>query len=164
MEKNVGRLDAMIRMTGGLLGLAYGIGKMGRKPYRTPWLLMGFSALLIAEGMTRFCPMYRALGINTGSVKKREQLLDKLGKMGINAVMKKVTGKDNQKAESAPSMQEEPASGHSARAEKTDSHGLASEDRQIESAVREFVTANADEAKDTVDASKSNEHLSPLYS
>jgi hypothetical protein len=65
MRKNVGTIDATVRITLGLLGLAYGIGKMSRRPYRAPWLLMSLSAMKIAEGFTRFCPMLYAMGVNT---------------------------------------------------------------------------------------------------
>jgi len=65
MRKNVGTIDATIRITMGLLGLAYGIGRMAQRPSRTPWLLMAMSAMKVAEGATRYCPMLGALGIST---------------------------------------------------------------------------------------------------
>ncbi|NGQ97020.1 DUF2892 domain-containing protein [Brevibacillus sp. SYP-B805] len=65
MRKNVGTIDATVRITLGFLGLAYGIGRMSRRPYRAPWLLMALSAMKIAEGMTRFCPMLYAMRANT---------------------------------------------------------------------------------------------------
>ncbi|NQF15833.1 DUF2892 domain-containing protein [Brevibacillus sp. HB1.3] len=88
MHKNVGRTDAMIRITGGLLGLAYGIGKMSRRPSNTPWLLMAFSAMKVAEGATRFCPMYAALGINT---KKGNGMMDQLKKKGVQMAVNQFT-------------------------------------------------------------------------
>jgi hypothetical protein len=75
MRKNVGTVDATIRITLGLLGLAYGIGKMSRKPRRAPWFLMTMSAMKVAEGITRFCPMLYAFGSNT------------VTKAGVNAMM-----------------------------------------------------------------------------
>ncbi|MGC5326202.1 YgaP family membrane protein [Brevibacillus sp. SYSU BS000544] len=65
MQKNVGTVDATIRITLGLLGLTYGVGKMTRRPHRTPWLLMTMSAMKVAEGVTRFCPMLYSAGMNT---------------------------------------------------------------------------------------------------
>lgn len=65
MERNIGTLDATLRITLGLLGLAYGIGRMSRRPYRTPWVLMSMSAMKIAEGTTRFCPMLYVAGMST---------------------------------------------------------------------------------------------------
>lgn len=65
MQKNVGTVDATIRITLGLLGLAYGVGKMTRRPHRTPWLLMTMSAMKVAEGVTRFCPMLYSAKMNT---------------------------------------------------------------------------------------------------
>ncbi|WP_134684967.1 YgaP family membrane protein [Brevibacillus migulae] len=65
MRKNVGTIDATIRITMGLLGLAYGIGKMSRRTGRTPWVLMTLSAMKVAEGITRYCPMLDAIGTNT---------------------------------------------------------------------------------------------------
>ncbi len=65
MRKNVGTIDATIRITMGLLGLAYGIGKMSQRRGRTPWFLMAMSAMKVAEGTTRYCPMLGAFGLNT---------------------------------------------------------------------------------------------------
>jgi len=65
MRKNVGTLDAAIRITVGLLGLAAAIGRMSRRPYRTPWMLMFLSAMKVAEGITRFCPMLYSMGLST---------------------------------------------------------------------------------------------------
>ncbi|MBO8164742.1 MAG: DUF2892 domain-containing protein [Brevibacillus sp.] len=74
MRKNVGTLDATLRITAGLLGLAYSVGQMARRPYRTPWFLMAMSAMKVAEGITRFCPMLYSMGLST-----RE-----MGSMGAN--------------------------------------------------------------------------------
>lgn len=92
MQKNVGTTDAIIRMTGGLLGLAYGIGKMSRRPHNAPWLLMAFSAMKVAEGATRFCPMYKALGINTIKANGMSGMMDQMKQKGIQTVMNQVTG------------------------------------------------------------------------
>ncbi|UFJ41017.1 DUF2892 domain-containing protein [Brevibacillus humidisoli] len=65
MRKNVGTLDATIRITAGIMGLAYSVGRMSRRPYRTPWMLMFLSAMKVAEGVTRFCPMLYSMGTST---------------------------------------------------------------------------------------------------
>ncbi|MGW9129028.1 YgaP family membrane protein, partial [Paenibacillus chitinolyticus] len=91
MHKNVGTTDAMIRITGGLLGLAYGVGKMSRRPYNTPWLLLAFSAMKVAEGVTRVCPMYSAMGVNTVKANGMQNIMDKAKQKGIQAVMNQVT-------------------------------------------------------------------------
>ncbi len=91
MHKNVGRTDAMIRITGGLLGLAYGIGRMSRRPNNTPWLLMAFSAMKVAEGATRFCPMYAAMGINTTKGNGMQGMMDQLKKKGVQMAVNRFT-------------------------------------------------------------------------
>ena len=66
MKKNVGTYDALIRITVGFFGLAYGTYKMIRNPYRgMPVLVTFFSAMKVAEGMTRFCPLNALLGVST---------------------------------------------------------------------------------------------------
>ncbi len=74
MRKNVGTLDATLRLTLGLLGLAYSVGRMSRRPYRTPWILMFLSGMKVAEGITRFCPMLYSMGIST----KKEDIVNKV--------------------------------------------------------------------------------------
>ena len=66
MKKNVGTIDALIRIAFGLFGLAWGISKMVSNPRRRfPLFIAFFSAMKAAEGMTRFCPGLAALGLNT---------------------------------------------------------------------------------------------------
>lgn len=77
MQKNVGTMDAVIRITFGLLGLAYGAGRMSRRPYKTPGLLMFLSAMKVAEGVTRFCPMLKMMGISTRREDMLRMMLDK---------------------------------------------------------------------------------------
>lgn len=62
-RRNVGTLDAYIRLTGGFTLLALGAsGRLGR-PWS--WLSVLFGASKIAEGMTRYCPMLDAFDIST---------------------------------------------------------------------------------------------------
>lgn len=66
MRKNVGTLDAMIRLLLGWTGLAWGISRMTRDPYRITFLLVTImSAQKIAEGLIRYCPVLGALGLST---------------------------------------------------------------------------------------------------
>lgn len=139
MHKNVGKTDALIRITGGLLGLAYGIGRMSRRPYNTPWLLMSFSAMKVAEGVTRFCPMYAAMGINSHSQDGMRNIVTKVKEAGMqagmNAVMKQVT----HSMDTTVTKEEHPTSEHSQEGK------LSADDRRLENAVREFVSYSADE-------------------
>lgn len=58
MKKNVNTVDAMLRITIGLTGLAWGTAQMVRQPKRsTPMIVTMLSAMKVAEGITRFCPM-----------------------------------------------------------------------------------------------------------
>ncbi|GAB6933729.1 MAG TPA: DUF2892 domain-containing protein [Calditerricola sp.] len=83
MKKNVGTLDAMIRLVAGFTGLAWAIAMASRPFSRPPVGLMMLSALKIAEGLTRWCPMLALLGISTReldrNVMKRGQHLDERG-------------------------------------------------------------------------------------
>jgi hypothetical protein len=58
MKKNVGRVDAVMRITLGLTGVAWGTAKMMRRPDDSlPMLVTLASAMKVAEGITRFCPL-----------------------------------------------------------------------------------------------------------
>lgn len=66
MQKNVGTMDAIIRITCGLAGLAWATSRMVRYPRRNmPMLAAMVCAMRVAEGITRFCPMWKWLGTNT---------------------------------------------------------------------------------------------------
>ena len=58
MDKNVGKLDSYIRLSAGSFLLAYGASK------KSPWL-MAMGSCKVAEGITRWCPMFKMLGIST---------------------------------------------------------------------------------------------------
>lgn len=165
MRRNVGTTDAMIRITAGLLGLAYGVGRMSRRPHRTPWLLMSLSAMKVAEGVTRFCPMYAAIGMNsTGEKGATGSVMDKIMNSGIQAVMNQVTGGSDR----TESKAKEPAATQMEHRESA----LTAEDQKIEEAVREFVNESS-EAKSAVagtdekklsDHEIYDEHRYPTYS
>lgn len=60
MKKNIGDVDAYIRLAGGFTLLGVGIAKKC-----TPVIALG--AMKITEGMTRFCPVLYLLGLSTNS-------------------------------------------------------------------------------------------------
>jgi hypothetical protein len=143
MRKNVGTIDAMLRITFGLLGLAYGIGRMSRRPYRTPWLLMAMSAMKVAEGMTRFCPMLYAMGTHTRSEAGIRTTMGKMKKAGTKA-MEQVT----------PSGRQEESK-------------LTSEDRELVKEVEQYVATRTGQESARKQASElysQDEHLYPTYS
>lgn len=165
MRRNVGTTDAMIRITAGLLGLAYGAGRMSRRPHRTPWLLMSLSAMKVAEGVTRFCPMYAAIGMNsTGEKSETGNLMDRIKKSSIQAVMNQVTGGSGL----TESKEKEPAAAQMEHRKPA----LTAEDRKIEEAVREAVSESADaksavagtDRKNRSDHYSHDEHRYPTYS
>ena len=66
MKRNVGLLDAYIRLTFGLFLLGLGIARLVRRPNRAfPRFLLLAGAMRIAEGITRFCPLFLALGVDS---------------------------------------------------------------------------------------------------
>lgn len=66
MRKNVGTWGAIMRITIGLVGLAWSTARMTRHPYRGfPLLVAMLSGMKVAEGITRFCPMLHLLGART---------------------------------------------------------------------------------------------------
>lgn len=66
LKKNVGDLDALMRITIGLTGLAVSTARMVDRPYRTgPMITAALSAMKVGEGVTRFCPVLYLMGTNT---------------------------------------------------------------------------------------------------
>lgn len=66
LQKNVGTFDAIMRITLGLVGLAWSTSRMTKRPYRSlPFWIAILSAMKVAEGITRFCPMLALFGIST---------------------------------------------------------------------------------------------------
>ncbi|MGO1057740.1 YgaP family membrane protein [Planococcus sp. FY231025] len=71
MEKNIGRVNAMMRISGGLTLLAWSIAKMAKEEPTGGQMFLAFmGAQKVAEGVTRYCPMTQALGLQ----KKKEKL------------------------------------------------------------------------------------------
>lgn len=58
MQKNVGNIDAYLRITGGLFMIGTGI-------MRSSKTMIGLGAMKVAEGITRFCPMLYLLNLST---------------------------------------------------------------------------------------------------
>ncbi|MFD2368568.1 DUF2892 domain-containing protein [Brevibacillus sp. GCM10020057] len=182
MQKNVGTTDALIRITGGLLGLAYGIGRMSRRPYKAPWLLMAFSAMKVAEGVTRQCLMYRALGINTYAPRAEKgmpNLLAQAKNKGFQMVMSQVARTMNARKneETTPSPQNHAAGEkqeHRQEGSKSKERNLSPEDQLLEKTAQEFVTAQSKgkEKKSAASGSEKtgsepyshDEHRYPTYS
>ncbi|MBA4601067.1 YgaP family membrane protein [Thermoactinomyces mirandus] len=62
MQKNVGTVDALLRITFGLAGLAY---CAAQSRHRFPLFMALISAMKVAEGITRFCPMLAIFGMKS---------------------------------------------------------------------------------------------------
>lgn len=62
MRQNIGTVNSMVRIAGGLTILALSIAKMAReKPSGTQLFVSLMGAQKVAEGITRYCPMVDAL-------------------------------------------------------------------------------------------------------
>ena len=63
--KNVGRLDAGVRIALGIALLALAAAVNGR-PFLSIAAALG-ALLIVGTGLTRFCPLYTTLGLSTGA-------------------------------------------------------------------------------------------------
>ncbi|MFS0690636.1 DUF2892 domain-containing protein [Sporosarcina sp. 179-K 8C2 HS] len=58
MKQNIGTVNSMVRIAGGLTILAWSIAKMAReKPSSAQIFFSMMGAQKVAEGVTRYCPM-----------------------------------------------------------------------------------------------------------
>lgn len=58
LKPNISILNALIRITCGLAMLAYATAKMVKRPWRESYFWLGLmSAMKVAEGIVRFCPL-----------------------------------------------------------------------------------------------------------
>ncbi len=58
MKPNIGRIDALCRISMGFTVLAWSTAKLGRKPTHTlPLVTAMLGGMKVAEGVTRFCPL-----------------------------------------------------------------------------------------------------------
>lgn len=74
MKKNIGIYDALIRITFGLMGLAYCIVQASRRKYHFPWLMASMFAMKVGEGILRYCPILDLLGKNTTGKETKDSL------------------------------------------------------------------------------------------
>jgi hypothetical protein len=69
MKKNVGTLDSILRISIGFIGLAWSISRLSQKNRKAnrfvPWMVTVFSALKIAEGINRYCPLLGMFKVST---------------------------------------------------------------------------------------------------
>lgn len=65
MQKNVGTIDALLRITCGLTMLAWCASRPKRE---FPCFIALLSAMKVAEGITRFCPILALLNKNSLSL------------------------------------------------------------------------------------------------
>lgn len=73
MKKNIGRVDAMMRISAGLTLLAWSTAKMAKKEPTGGQLFLAFmGAQKVAEGATRYCPMTHALGLQKKKEKQKQ--------------------------------------------------------------------------------------------
>lgn len=64
MKHNIGTVNSMIRITGGLTLLSWSIAKMAREqPSGTQLFASMMGAQKVAEGITRYCPLTEAFGL-----------------------------------------------------------------------------------------------------
>jgi len=58
VKQNIGIVNALIRITCGFTFLSWATAKMVKRPWKDSYLLVAFlSAMKIAEGIVRFCPV-----------------------------------------------------------------------------------------------------------
>ncbi|MDN7241658.1 DUF2892 domain-containing protein [Planococcus sp. N028] len=65
MKQNIGTIDSMVRITGGLTLLAWSIAKMASdKPSAGQLFVSLMGAQKVAEGIVHYCPLTDALGMD----------------------------------------------------------------------------------------------------
>lgn len=58
VERNIGILNALIRITIGLVILSWSTAKMVRRPYSSSYLFLSIcGAMKVAEGIVKYCPV-----------------------------------------------------------------------------------------------------------
>lgn len=68
MQKNISTLNALMRITFGLVGLVWSTSCLSRRSSRIrPMLIAFISAMKVAEGITRFCLFKAMLGKRNSS-------------------------------------------------------------------------------------------------
>ncbi|MET3576548.1 DUF2892 domain-containing protein [Bhargavaea ullalensis] len=71
MKKNIGTINSMVRITGGLTLLAYSIAKMAKeKPSGSQLFVSMMGAQKVAEGIVHYCPLIDAAGLENTKIAK----------------------------------------------------------------------------------------------
>lgn len=81
MTKNVGMVDAYVRVSGGLMLVAFGAAAMARRPNLGSVLAITLGSMKVAEGITRYDPMFDAMGISTRWETPVEKAVDAAGEI-----------------------------------------------------------------------------------
>ncbi|MEN1938428.1 DUF2892 domain-containing protein [Paenibacillus sp. 102] len=123
MKQNISIMNALIRITLGLVVLSCSTAKLTRKPWCT-WskVLLWLGAMKVAEGIVRFCPITEAC---------------KLGKY-MNMSAFKIPSMDFNKKGHA---KQEEASDTSSTDTKKSKGSYDASDKEIESAIEEAILA-----------------------
>ncbi|PKR76682.1 DUF2892 domain-containing protein [Halalkalibacillus sediminis] len=57
-KQNIGTINALVRITCGLFFLTYGAVRLTKRPWnQSYWVVIIASAMKIAEGIVRYCPV-----------------------------------------------------------------------------------------------------------
>lgn len=80
MEKNIGTLDAYLRVSGGLMMVALGVAAMTRRSGIGSFLAVTLGSMKVAEGVTRYDPMYDAIGISTAEKAAAQRMTRQVGR------------------------------------------------------------------------------------
>ncbi|GAA0460254.1 DUF2892 domain-containing protein [Alkalibacillus silvisoli] len=57
-KQNIGTINALVRLTLGLFFITYGAVRVTKRPWsQRYWLIILASAMKVAEGIVRYCPM-----------------------------------------------------------------------------------------------------------
>ncbi len=80
VDQNIGTMDAYLRVSGGLMMVALGAAAMTRRSGLGSFLAVALGSMKVAEGVTRYDPMYDAMGISTLEKSPAKQLARLAGK------------------------------------------------------------------------------------
>ncbi|MBB6448151.1 hypothetical protein HNR44_000100 [Geomicrobium halophilum] len=66
MKQNVGTFDAIMRITCGLTGVAWGTSKMVKHSEQLmPLVVTMYSAMKVGEGITKYCPLLDLFNVDS---------------------------------------------------------------------------------------------------
>ncbi|RKL67213.1 hypothetical protein CR203_11940 [Salipaludibacillus neizhouensis] len=67
VKPNIGIINALIRITCGLMMVSWGTSRLHRKPHsNTSFITIFLGSMKVAEGITRFCPLVFLYKKNSG--------------------------------------------------------------------------------------------------